>query len=206
MSIWQRNNLDRSSSPYLRQHAGNPIWWQEWKRETLDHAVTENKPLLVSVGYATCHWCHVMAAEAFSDPETASYLNANFISIKVDREQRPDIDQYMMQFIQTQTGSGGWPLNVFLTADLRPVHALTYAPAQGAGGRTSFLGIAQAVIDYLQSNGNSIRPFSASEEEAPQADAEELTESLSEYYDRESGGFGCRSEVPSALHPPLHAV
>jgi hypothetical protein len=85
--MWQRNNLDKASSPYLRQHAGNPIWWQEWNRETLGHAVAENKPLLVSVGYATCHWCHVMAAGAFSDPETANYLNDNFISIKVDREQ-----------------------------------------------------------------------------------------------------------------------
>jgi len=194
--MWQRNNLDKASSPYLRQHAGNPIWWQEWNRETLCHAVAENKPLLVSVGYATCHWCHVMAAGAFSDPETANYLNDNFISIKVDREQRPDIDQYMMHFIQTQTGSGGWPLNVFLTADLRPVHALTYAPAESAGGRTSFLGTAQAVIDYLQSNSNSIRPFSATEEEAPSADAEKLTESLSEYYDRESGGFGSGQKFP----------
>ncbi len=192
----QRNNLDSASSPYLRQHAGNPIWWQEWNRETLGHAVAENKPLLVSVGYATCHWCHVMAAGAFSDPETARYLNDNFISIKVDREQRPDIDQYMMHFIQTLTGSGGWPLNVFLTADLRPVHALTYAPAKSAGGRTSFLDIAQAVINYLQSNGNSIRPFSATEEEATSADAEKLTESLSEYYDRESGGFGSGQKFP----------
>ena len=194
--MWQRNNLDRASSPYLRQHAGNPIWWQEWSRETLGHAVAERKPLLVSVGYATCHWCHVMAAEAFSDAETASYLNDNFISIKVDREQRPDIDQYMMQFIQAQTGSGGWPLNVFLTADLRPVHALTYAPVKSAGGRTSFLGIAHAVIDYLQSNSNSIRPFSATEEEAPLADADNLTESLSEYYDHEFGGFGTGQKFP----------
>ena len=194
--MWQRNNLDRASSPYLRQHAGNPIWWQEWSRETLGHAVAERKPLLVSVGYATCHWCHVMAAEAFSDAGTASYLNENFISIKVDREQRPDIDQYLMQFIQTRTGSGGWPLNVFLTADLRPVHALTYAPAKSAGGRISFLGIANAVIDYLQSNSNRIRPFSATEEEAPLADADNLTESLSEYYDHEFGGFGSGQKFP----------
>jgi uncharacterized protein YyaL (SSP411 family) len=194
--MWLKNNLDRASSPYLRQHAGNPIWWQEWNRETLDHAVAESKPLLVSVGYATCHWCHVMAAGAFSDPETANYLNDNFISIKVDREQRPDIDQYVMHFIQAQTGSGGWPLNVFLTADLRPLHALTYAPAKSAGGRTSFLGIAHAVIDYLKSNGNSIRPFSVTEEEATPADGENLTESLSEYHDSESGGFGSGQKFP----------
>ncbi|MDZ7634874.1 MAG: DUF255 domain-containing protein [Bacteroidales bacterium] len=194
--LWERNNLDRSSSPYLQQHAGNPIWWQEWSRETLDHALAENKPLLVSVGYSTCHWCHVMAAEAFSDRETADYLNTNFISIKVDREQRPDIDQSMMHFIQALTGSGGWPLNVFLTADLRPVHALTYAPAMSAGNRVSFLGIAKAVNDYLQSNTSSIRPFEATDEEPPHAGAEKLTENLEEYYDHEYGGFGGGQKFP----------
>ncbi len=193
---FKRNNLDRSLSPYLKQHSDNPIWWQEWNRETLDHAVAENKPLLVSIGYSTCHWCHVMAAEAFSDKETADYLNVSFISIKIDREQRPDIDQSMMHFIQALTGSGGWPLNVFLTADLRPVHALTYAPVKSAGNRASFLDIAKAVIDYLQSNADSIRPFAATEEESPHADAGKLTESLSEYYDSESGGFGGGQKFP----------
>ncbi len=195
-SIWEKNNLNISSSPYLKQHAGNPIWWQEWNRETLDHAVSENKPLLVSVGYATCHWCHVMAAEAFSDPETADYLNANFVSIKIDREQRPDIDQYMMHFIQAQTGSGGWPLNVFLTPDLKPVHALTYAPLRTSGNRYSFLYIAQAVKEFMQSRGDSIRPFSPSEQESPPAHPERLTESLGEYFDSENGGFGSGQKFP----------
>jgi len=107
---YSRNNLALSSSPYLLQHADNPVWWQEWKKETLDLAAGENKPVLVSIGYSTCHWCHVMAAEAFSDAVTASYLNENYICIKIDREQRPDIDQYMMHFMQAQSGSGGWPL------------------------------------------------------------------------------------------------
>ncbi len=207
-SIWQKNNLDRSASPYLRQHSDNPVWWQEWNAETLAHAVAMNRPLLVSVGYATCHWCHVMAAGAFSDPETAAYLNSHFVSIKVDREQRPDIDQYMMRFIQAQTGSGGWPLNVFLTADLRPVHALTYAPAAGSGNRISFLSIAQAVSDYLQTNAGSIAPFPAGEEEAPVADTEKLTESLSEYYDYEYGGFGGGQKFPphSTLLFMLHQL
>lgn len=193
---WQKNNLDRSSSPYLRQHAGNPIWWQEWNSETLAYASEENKPLLISVGYATCHWCHVMAAEAFSDPETAGYLNEHFVSIKVDREQRPDIDQYMMNFIQAQTGSGGWPLNVFLTPDLKPVHALTYAPLRTAGNRYSFLYIAHAVTEFLEKRGDKIMSFSPSEQEAPLADAERLTESLSEYFDGESGGFGSGQKFP----------
>lgn len=195
-SIWQKNNLDRSSSPYLRQHSGNPIWWQEWNRETLDHAVAEGKPLLVSVGYATCHWCHVMAAEAFSDPETAAYLNGNYVSIKIDREQRPDIDQYMMNFIQAQTGSGGWPLNVFLTPDLKPVHALTYAPLRTSGNRSSFLSIAQAVKEFIHTKADSIVPFSASEQESPPADTEQLAKSLREYFDRENGGFGTGQKFP----------
>jgi uncharacterized protein YyaL (SSP411 family) len=161
---YTQNNLNISSSPYLRQHAGNPIWWQEWNSETLAYAAAANKPLLVSVGYATCHWCHVMAAEAFSDPETAAYLNANFVNIKVDREQRPDIDQYLMNFIQAQTGSGGWPLNVFLTPGLKPVHALTYAPLRTSGNRYSFLYIAQAVTEFMEQRGDNIMPFTQHEQ------------------------------------------
>ena len=194
--MWQRNNLDRASSPYLRQHAGNPIWWQEWSSETIAYAAAENKPLLVSMGYATCHWCHVMAAEAFSDPETAGYLNEHFVSIKIDREQRPDIDQYMMNFIQAQTGSGGWPLNVFLTPGLKPVHALTYAPLRTSGNRYSFLYIARAVTEFLEQRGDSVISFSPSEQESPPADAEQLTESLEEYFDSEHGGFGAGQKFP----------
>lgn len=193
---WMRNNLSSSSSPYLRQHAGNPIWWQEWGIDTLAYAVAARKPLLVSVGYATCHWCHVMAGEAFSDPETADYMNANFVNIKVDREQRPDIDQYLMNFIQAQTGSGGWPLNVFLTHDQKPVHAVTYAPLQTSGYRHSFLDIAKAVIEFLEKQSARIVPFILTEQEAPRADAQKLTVTLSEYFDDESGGFGPGQKFP----------
>ncbi len=195
-SFWQKNNLGRSSSPYLRQHAGNPIWWQEWSSDTLAYAAAEKRPLLVSVGYATCHWCHVMAAEAFSDPDTAGYLNDHFVCIKIDREQRPDIDQYMMNFIQAQTGSGGWPLNVFLTADHKPVHALTYAPLRTSGNQYSFLYIAEAVIEFMEQRGQSIMPFSPSAEEAPPADGGQLTVSLAEFFDRENGGFGGGQKFP----------
>lgn len=205
---FNRNNLGGSSSPYLRQHAGNPIWWQEWSNETIAYAAAENKPLLVSVGYATCHWCHVMAAEAFSDPETADYLNESFVSIKIDREQRPDIDQYMMRFIQAQTGSGGWPLNVFLTPELKPVHALTYAPLRTMGNRYSFLYIAQAVNEFIKSRGDSIMPFNSSEHEAPTAVAERLAENLAEYFDHENGGFGAGQKFPphSTLLFMLHSM
>ncbi|NBB90390.1 MAG: DUF255 domain-containing protein, partial [Spirochaetes bacterium] len=106
-----RNNLDLSVSPYLRQHSENPVWWQEWSQEILDHARETDRILFVSVGYATCHWCHVMAADAFSDPNVAAYLNEHFMPIKVDREQRPDIDQMLMDFLVQTTGQGGWPLN-----------------------------------------------------------------------------------------------
>ena len=196
MDRYRRNNLDRSSSPYLLQHAGNPIWWQEWSRETLSHAATNKKPLFVSVGYATCHWCHVMAAEAFSDNETAAYLNENFVSVKIDREQRPDIDQYMMHFIQSQSGSGGWPLNVFLTPDLRPVMALTYAPARPAGNRMSFIEIVKRVHDYLSSNSDRIAPYSAGEAEPPVKDEERLTEELASQFDHDNGGFGFGHKFP----------
>lgn len=195
-SRWSRNNLDGSSSPYLRQHAGNPIWWQEWNGDTLAYAAAATKPLLVSVGYATCHWCHVMAGEAFSDPETAGYINANFVSIKVDREQRPDIDQYLMTFIQAQTGSGGWPLNVFLTHDRKPVHALTYAPLRTSGYRHSFLNIAKAVIEFLGKEPGRIVPFNLPEQEAPPADLARLSETLFEFFDSEEGGFGQGQKFP----------
>jgi len=127
---FKRNNLDKSSSPYLQQHKTNPIHWQEWSTEVLEYAKKENKPIFVSVGYSTCHWCHVMASEAFSNKEIADFLNANFVSIKVDREQRPDIDKYLMSFLVETQGQGGWPLNAFLTPDLKPILALTYVPVE----------------------------------------------------------------------------
>ena len=110
---FKRNNLDKANSPYLKQHKDNPINWQEWKKEVIEHAKKEKKILFVSVGYSTCHWCHVMALESFSDRNIADYLNENFVSIKVDKEQRPDINNYLMNFLMSITGQGGWPLNVF---------------------------------------------------------------------------------------------
>src|SRR3989344_3053467 len=128
MTDFKRNNLDKAFSPYLKQHENNPIFWQEWNNETLEHARKENKMILVSIGYSTCHWCHVMAREAFSDEKVSSYINKNFISIKVDREQRPDIGHYYMNFIQSTRRGGGWPLNVVCTPDTEPLYAFTYYP------------------------------------------------------------------------------
>lgn len=193
---YTRNNLDMSSSPYLLQHSDNPVWWQEWNSEVTDLAIKQNKPLLVSVGYSTCHWCHVMAAEAFSDNETARYLNENYICIKVDREQRPDIDQYLMHFMQAQSGSGGWPLNVFLTPDVRPVLAVTYVPAESDGSRMSFKEIAIRVRDYLKSGTERIRPFEAIENDPPVVALNSLTSDIETYHDEDFGGFGTGQKFP----------
>ena len=122
------NQLMNESSPYLLQHAENPVDWYPWGEEALNRARTENKPIFLSIGYAACHWCHVMAHESFEDEETAAFLNEHFVNIKVDREERPDIDAIYMQATVALTGSGGWPMSVFLTPDLKPFYAGTYFP------------------------------------------------------------------------------
>ena len=114
------NALINESSPYLLQHAHNPVNWYPWGIEALQKAREENKPILVSIGYAACHWCHVMERESFEDPATAELMNRFFVNIKIDREERPDLDHIYMDAVQAITGSGGWPLNVFLTPDCRP--------------------------------------------------------------------------------------
>jgi len=193
----KRNNLDKSSSPYLLQHVSNPVWWQEWSENLIRYASASGKPILVSIGYATCHWCHVMAAEAFSDIRTADYLNKHFICIKVDREQRPDIDQYMMDFINAQNGRGGWPLNVFLTPSVNPVYALTYAPAFSNDSLYSFLEIAEKVLSYIDKNSGEIPAFLNSVKKPLRADEENIMDSLSSYYDPVNGGFGNGQKFPS---------
>ena len=192
----ERNNLDQSDSPYLRQHLSNPIWWQEWSADVIETAVRRDKPIFVSVGYAACHWCHVMAAEAFSDSPTADYLNKHFICIKVDREQRPDIDQFLMHFITAQTGRGGWPLNVFLTPRIEPIFALTYAPAGTGGHTTSFREIAKKVHEYYEKNAAAILPFQPSVEMPVIADEETMVKELFNFYDPVHGGFGTGQKFP----------
>lgn len=196
MADLNRNNLDRSDSPYLRQHRDNPVWWQEWGAEVLAAAAAQKKPLFVSVGYSTCHWCHVMAGEAFSDPATAEFLNRNFLCVKVDRETRPDIDQYLMHFIQAQNGSGGWPLNVFLTSDLKPVFALTYAPARPRAGMPSLQAVVEKVLEYLSAHQADIRPFSFSEEKPGPVPADSVQAELLAGHDPLYGGFGHGQKFP----------
>jgi len=193
---FRRNNLDKSSSPYLLQHTTNPVWWQEWSDKLLKYASEKNKLLFVSVGYATCHWCHVMASEAFSDIDTASYMNENFLCVKVDREQRPDIDQYMMEFINNQNGSGGWPLNVFLTNKLHPIYAFTYAPARDRDSMYSLKAIAQKVQEYYEANREKIPPFNPGVNLPDSANESSLVTTLSKYYDQKNGGFGTGQKFP----------
>jgi uncharacterized protein YyaL (SSP411 family) len=191
-----RNNLDRSDSPYLRQHRDNPVWWQEWGPETLAAAAAQEKPLFVSVGYSTCHWCHVMAAEAFSDPDTARFLNRHFVCIKVDRETRPDIDQYLMGFIQAQGGHGGWPLNVFLAPDQRPVFALTYAPPRARDGMLPLRVIAGKVLEYISAHADQIRPFAFAVAEPGLVPEDLLPAELLAGFDPHHGGFGPGPKFP----------
>ncbi|MEI7525883.1 MAG: thioredoxin domain-containing protein, partial [Mariniphaga sp.] len=126
----KQNRLSRASSPYLKQHADNPVDWYEWGEEALAKAREENKPLIISVGYAACHWCHVMAHESFSDESIAEFMNEHFVCIKIDREERPDIDRIYMEAAQLLSGRGGWPLNAFALPDGRPFHAGTYFPPE----------------------------------------------------------------------------
>ena len=114
------NALAREKSPYLLQHAHNPVDWCAWNETSFAKARAENKPIFLSIGYSTCHWCHVMERESFEDEAVGAFLREHFVSIKVDREERPDVDKIYMTFVQSTTGSGGWPLNVFLTPDLKP--------------------------------------------------------------------------------------
>ena len=160
MINFNQNNLDKATSPYLQQHKENPVHWQEWSTEVLEHAKINHRIIFVSVGYATCHWCHVMAQEAFSNKEIAHFLNQHFVCIKVDREQRPDIDNYMMNFMQETQGQGGWPLNVFLTADRKPFLAVTYVPIAPSYGLPGFLDLLQHINESYQQQDQIIPTYS----------------------------------------------
>lgn len=204
----KRNTLAQSNSPYLRQHASNPVWWQEWRSDVLAEAERLGKPLFVSVGYATCHWCHVMAAEAFSDGATADVLNSEFVCIKVDREQRPDIDQYLMRFLQAQSGGGGWPLNAFLTAHRDPLHAFTYAPAVPQRGLLPLRELATRVAAYLHEHPETSAPFRPPASPPAEVPESALLLALQSQFDAADGGFGQGQKFPphTTLLFLLHAL
>src|SRR5438045_7803036 len=141
------NRLAQETSPYLLEHANNPVDWYPWGSQALERARTEHKPILLSIGYSACHWCHVMARESFEDPQTASLMNRDFVSIKVDREERPDLDQVYMRAVQGMTGSGGWPMTVFLLPDGTPFFGGTYFPPVERHGMPAFRRVLTAVAE-----------------------------------------------------------
>jgi uncharacterized protein len=173
------NRLAKETSPYLLQHAHNPVDWYPWGEDALEKAKKEDKPILVSIGYSACHWCHVMERESFENEDTASIMNAYFVNIKIDREERPDIDHIYMDAVQAMTGSGGWPLNVFLTPDGRPFYGGTYFPPVRAYNRSSWKEVLYAIHETYNTKKFEI-----------EAQAENLTEHL-----RSSNAFGLGDNV-----------
>jgi len=155
------NRLSKETSPYLLQHAANPVDWYPWGTEALERAKTEDRPILLSIGYAACHWCHVMAHESFEDEATAAVMNERFINIKVDREERPDLDGIYMQAVQALTGHGGWPMTMFLTPEGAPFYGGTYFPPQERQGMPSFTRVLNSVADAYANKRDSIAATSA---------------------------------------------
>jgi len=143
-----KNRLQFETSPYLLQHADNPVDWFSWSDEAFRKAADEDKPVFLSIGYSSCHWCHVMGDESFSRPDVAALLNTSFVSIKVDREERPDVDQAYMAMAQVVTGQGGWPLTVIMTADGKPFFLGTYLTRHSAPGRLGLLELLMYVTEH----------------------------------------------------------
>jgi uncharacterized protein len=206
------NRLAHETSPYLLQHKDNPVDWYAWGEEALARAKAEDKPLLVSIGYSACHWCHVMERESFEDPDTAALMNARFVCIKLDREERPDVDAIYMEACQAMTGAGGWPLNVFLTPDQVPFHAGTYFPPESRMGMPGWRSVLEAVADAWDQRRDEIRAGSAriaerlsggallaaSKEPMDPHSLDEALAGLRSQYDRAHGGFGGAPKFPPA--------
>src|SRR5215831_16795946 len=212
------NQLINESSPYLLQHAHNPVDWYPWGDEALQKAKKENKPILVSIGYAACHWCHVMEKESFENEETATLMNKHFVCIKIDREERPDLDQIYMDAVQTMTGSGGWPLNVFLTPDAKPFYGGTYFPPQRAFNRASWKEVllvvsnafqtkrseidsqAENLVDHLlQSNSFGLQNGHHETEIFSRKKVDEIFQNLMNSADKTWGGFGGAPKFPQTF-------
>ncbi len=205
------NRLIHETSPYLLQHAHNPVDWFPWGNEAFEKAKTEDKPIFLSIGYSCCHWCHVMAHESFEDQETAKLLNDHFVSVKVDREERPDIDEAYMNVCQAMTGSGGWPLSIFMTPEKKPFYAGTYFPPLNAYGRMGFPELLERISalwktdrDALVAQSEKISglfsetPNKNSDKSTPDAAAlvEKGYRALQRAYDPEYGGFSHAPKFP----------
>lgn len=207
------NRLQKEKSPYLKQHAYNPVDWYAWGEEAFEAARSRDVPILLSIGYATCHWCHVMERESFEDDALASYLNANFVAIKVDREERPDVDQIYMKALHGMGVPGGWPLNMFLTPDLKPFTGGTYFPPRPAYGRASFRQVLETVTKLWQNERHKIMEsgqavFEFLSQESPPGETlpgKEVFAQAEGYfknsYDAELGGF--RGNGPNKFPPSM---
>ena len=181
------NRLAGEKSPYLRQHAHNPVDWYPWGEAAFARARTEQKPIFLSVGYSTCHWCHVMAHESFENEDIARQLNAHFVPVKVDREERPDVDRLYMVYIQAATGQGGWPMSVWLTPDLQPFHGGTYFPPEDRWGRPGFASVLTTLARAW-----------ADERDKLLAEGERVTGILRQHAGGQGPGSGFPYRVPSA--------
>ncbi|MCX3285330.1 thioredoxin domain-containing protein [Streptomyces sp. NEAU-H22] len=207
------NRLAHETSPYLLQHADNPVDWWPWSSEAFEEARKRNVPVLLSVGYSSCHWCHVMAHESFEDQKTAEYLNAHYVSVKVDREERPDVDAVYMEAVQAATGQGGWPMTVFLTPDAEPFYFGTYFPPAPRQGMPSFRQVLQGVHQAWDERRDEVtevaekivrdlagREISYGDAQTP--GAEELAQALlglTREYDPQRGGFGGAPKFPPSM-------
>ncbi len=205
-----RNRLAEEKSPYLLQHADNPVDWYPWGEEAFEKAAEEDKPIFLSIGYATCHWCHVMAHESFEDEDVAEMMNRAFVNIKVDREERPDIDNTYMTVCQMLTGSGGWPLTIIMTPEKKPFYAATYIPKTGRYGRPGMRELIPRINGLWQNerekvNSSAEEIIQAFQKSNRQEQGEGLTkevlkeafETYSKNYDAEKGGFGSSPKFPS---------
>ena len=210
------NQLIQETSPYLLQHAYQPVDWYPWGEKAFQAAREENKPVFLSIGYSACHWCHVMAEESFEDEKVAAFLNQNFISVKVDREERPDIDAVYMAVCQAMTGSGGWPMSIFMTPEQKPFFAGTYFPKNGSAGMAGFTEIIGAIgeawktrkKDLLSSAEMILSEIRKAEREKAPEEIRDIwekgpdllkkgLEQLKAAYDKEYGGFGIAPKFPS---------
>jgi len=204
------NRLADAASPYLLQHQDNPVDWYEWGDEAFAAARLTDRPVLLSVGYSACHWCHVMAHESFEDEATAAVMNANFINVKVDREERPDVDRIYMDAVTATSGQGGWPMTVFLTPDGRPFFAGTYFPKEPMHGRPSFVDVLLSVREAWRDRRGDLveqadRLTAAIDTALPVAsdlpDWNEVAgavDTLSQSFDAVNGGFGGEPKFPQA--------
>jgi uncharacterized protein len=206
------NRLAAETSPYLLQHAGNPVDWYAWGEEALQRARDEDRPLLVSIGYSACHWCHVMEHESFEDPEIARLMNDRFVCIKVDREERPDVDAVCMEACQALTGQGGWPLNAFLTPEQQPFFVGTYYPPEPRHGMPSWRTVLEAVASAWSDRRDDVREqgakvlgalggadrLPASEEPITPALLDEAVAGMQRGFDGTNGGFGGAPKFPQA--------